>query len=290
MDWTRQGADWPNRTASRFIKVGTLTWHVQRMGAGPVLLLAHGTGAATHSWRGLMPALAKHFTVVAPDLPGHGFTSAPPAYRMTLKDMSGALAELLHTLGDMPEIAVGHSAGAAILARMTLDGTITPKILVALNGALLPLPGMHGQFFGGMAKMLALLPVVPWLFTWRAGDREAVSKMIASTGSTLEPAGVDLYGRLLRDPVHVSNVLAMMANWELDALARDLPLLKPRLALIVAEGDRAVPVKVARKVMALVPGAELIMQPKLGHLSHEEAPAETARLIVSAVQAAYATP
>jgi magnesium chelatase accessory protein len=66
----------------------------------------------------------------------------------------------------------------------------------------------------------------------------------------------------------------------LEALARDLPRLQQRLVLVVAEGDRAVPVKVARKVMALVPGAEMMMQPRLGHLSHEEAPAETAALIV----------
>jgi magnesium chelatase accessory protein len=280
MDWTRDGADWPNRATSRFIRAGNLTWHVQRMGTGPVLLLAHGTGAATHSWRDLMPALARHFTVIAPDLPGHGFTGAPPSYRMTLKDMAAGLADLLRAMGDTPEIAVGHSAGAAILARMALDGSITPTTLVALNGALLPLPGMHGQFFGGMAKMLALMPAVPWLFSWRAGDRAAVEKMIASTGSTLDAAGITLYGRLLRDPAHVGNVLAMMANWELEALARDLPRLQQRLVLVVAEGDRAVPVKVARKVMALVPGAEMMMQPRLGHLSHEEAPAETAALIV----------
>ena len=70
------GRDWPNRAASRTVRAAGLNWHVQVMGSGPVLLLAHGTGAATHSWRGLAPLLAQHFTVVAPDLPGHGYTEA----------------------------------------------------------------------------------------------------------------------------------------------------------------------------------------------------------------------
>ncbi len=270
---------------------GALHWHVQRMGQGagkPVLVLAHGTGSATHSWRGLMPALARDFDVIAPDLPGHGFTGAPPAYRMTLPDMAAALADLLHALGASPAMLVGHSAGAAIAARLVLDGAAEPALVVALNGALLPLPGMHGQFFGGMAKMIAMMPAVPWFFAWRARDRSAVEKLIAGTGSTLDEPGVDFYARLLRDQGHVGNVLAMMANWELEALARDLPRLGSRLVLVAADQDRAVPPKVARKVEALVPGARLIIQKGLGHLSHEEAPAETAALLAGLMQEATA--
>jgi magnesium chelatase accessory protein len=285
MDWARDGADWPHRSSSTFVKVGALNWHVQRMGAGPVLLLAHGTGAATHSWRDLMPELARHFSVVGVDLPGHGFTTAPPNYRMNLQDMSDMLGDLVRALGVAPAVAVGHSAGAAILARMILDGGASPAVLVALNGALLPIPGITGQMFSGMAKMIAMLPVVPWMLSWRATDRGAVKSIIEGTGSALDERGIDLYARLLRDPVHVSNVLAMMANWDLEGLQRDLPGLRSKLMLVVADRDRAVPAKVARKVAALVPGAEVHMQVGLGHLSHEEAPRETASLIAELARA-----
>jgi magnesium chelatase accessory protein len=284
MEWQKDGADWPNRHTSAFIRRGALNWHVQRMGAGPTLLLAHGTGSSTHSWRDLMPALARHFDVIAPDLPGHGFTSAPPAYRMRLPDTANSLADLVQALGAKPALAVGHSAGAAIVARMALDGAIEPAAVVALNGALLPLPGMHGQFFGSIARMMVMMPAVPWLFSWRARDRSAVEKLIAGTGSTLDEAGIALYARLLRDQAHVGNVLAMMANWDLDALARDLPRLRERLVLVAATGDRAVPIKVAHKILALVPQARLIVQERLGHLSHEEAPAETASLLWQVMQ------
>jgi magnesium chelatase accessory protein len=43
----------------------------------PTVLLLHGTGASTHSWRALAPLLARRCTVVALDLPGHGFTGTP---------------------------------------------------------------------------------------------------------------------------------------------------------------------------------------------------------------------
>jgi magnesium chelatase accessory protein len=280
MDWTKDGTDWPNRTASRFVKVGGLSWHVQIMGEGPTIVLAHGTGAATHSFRELMPILARDFTVVAADLPGHGFTGAPASYRMNLPDMATAYADLLRTLGVAPVLAVGHSAGAAILARMVLDGGIAPAALVALNGALLPIPGMSGQIFSGVAKLLAMVPAVPWFFSWHAGDPATVARTIGGTGSTLDAAGLKYYGRLLGDQAHVGNVLAMMANWDLEPLQRDLPSLRTQLVLVAADGDRAVPLKVSQKVQALVPSARIIVQNGYGHLSHEEAPAETAALIL----------
>ena len=73
LDWDRDGRHWPHREASRFVTSGGIRWHVQVMGCepgtAPVLLLLHGTGASTHSWRGVMPALADRYTLVAPDLP-----------------------------------------------------------------------------------------------------------------------------------------------------------------------------------------------------------------------------
>jgi magnesium chelatase accessory protein len=284
MEWARQGADWPNRSASRFVRAGGLRFHVQVMGQGPGLLLVHGTGSATHSFRDMLPLLARDFTVMAADLPGHGFTGAPPSWRMTLPDMSAALGDVLAAMDMRPDVVAAHSAGAAIAARMALDGRMSPRLLVSLNGALLPIPGLPGQFFSGVAKTLARIPVVPWLFSWRAGDRASVAKMLAGTGSSIDPAGIDLYARLLRDTGHVANVLAMMANWELEKLARDLPHLSPHLLLVVADGDKAVPMSVARKVARLVPGSEVVVQAGLGHLSHEERPAETASLILRAAR------
>ncbi|MFI5243279.1 MAG: alpha/beta fold hydrolase, partial [Gemmatimonadales bacterium] len=75
--WVEMGARWPNGHASRFIDAGGQRWHIQIMGRGPALLLVHGIGAATHTWHELAPRLSARFTVIAPDLPGHGFTTAP---------------------------------------------------------------------------------------------------------------------------------------------------------------------------------------------------------------------
>lgn len=279
-DWATDGADWPNRAASRFVQAAGFTWHVQVAGTGPVMLLAHGTGSATHSWRGLLPKLADRFTVIAPDLPGHGFTAMPPAQRLTLPGMAWGLRELLRTLDARPVAAVGHSAGAAVLVRMALDGHLPVRALVSLNGALLPLGGMPGPIFSPLARMMVLLPGVPTVLSWQASDPGAVRRLLEGTGSPTDEEGLRFYGRLLRRPAHIEAALSMMANWDLEPLAREMPRLSPPLVLVVGSNDRTIPPAHADRVRRVLPAARIIMQPGLGHLAHEERPAEAAQLIL----------
>jgi magnesium chelatase accessory protein len=279
--WEHEGRHWPNREASRFIRAGGFRWHVQVAGDGPALLLLHGTGAATHSWRDLLPLLAAHFTVIAPDLPGHGFTDTPPAHALSLPGMAGAVQALLAALAAKPVLVAGHSAGAAVAALMALDGMIAPRALISLNGALLPLRGGPGDLFifSAMARMLASVPVVPWLISRRAQDRKAIERLLRGTGSTLDARGVALYGLMVRHSAHVAAALGMMAAWDLHPLARALPRLPCPLTLVVGENDRTIPPADAQRVRAILPSARIVSLPGLGHLAHEEDPGAVSALI-----------
>ena len=279
LHWERDGADWPNRDASAFVTAAGLRWHVQRLGAGPVVLLLHGTGAATHSWRDLAPLLAADHTVIAPDLPGHGFTSGAAPARLSLPGMARAVDGMLAELGVRPALAVGHSAGAAVLVRMCLDGTIAPRALVSLNGALLPFGGVPGRVFSPLARLLSRSTLVPRLFAARARERAAVERLIRSTGSTLDARGIALYQRIVGNPGHAAAALAMMANWDLGALSRELPRLRVPLTLVVGERDRTVSPTEAARVARLLPSARLVRLPGLGHLAHEEDPQQIARIV-----------
>jgi magnesium chelatase accessory protein len=270
--WEKDGRDWPNRTASRFVEAGGLNWHVQLMGQGPCLLLLHGTAAATHSWRDLAPLLAPHFTLIAPDLPGHGFTSSLPQARVSLAGFSEALRALLNKLQASPDLVLGHSAGAAIALRMALDGAITPRAIFSLNGALLPLGDEHAAFFTRAARLMVGLPFVSKLCAWRASKHEVAAKLLRDTGSEIGPRGVELYTRLFGYPGHIRAALTMMAQWQLRPLLRDLPRLVPALFLLVGSRDRAVPPMQARRIQAIQPAARIITLEGLGHLAHEEAP------------------
>jgi magnesium chelatase accessory protein len=279
LTWEHERQTWPNAQYSRFVRAGGVDWHVQRAGSGDVVLLVHGTGASTHSWRAMFPLLAERFDVVAMDLPGHAFSSPLPIESMTMRGLSKALAGLLSVLEAEPTIVVGHSAGAAILARMLIDGRAGAQMLVSINGALLPFRGMAGQIFSPAAKLFARLGFWPDWIAHRARRTDVAGRLIAGMGSKLDASGNELYTRLARSPGHVEAALRMMAGWDLAALERDLPTLRVPLLLIVGGRDRAIAPADAARVHALVRDSAVVELADGGHLVHEELPRETAALI-----------
>ena len=278
-DWAREGGDWPNREASRFVLAGGLWWHVQVMGSGPALLLLHGTAAATHSWRDVAPKLARDFTVIAPDLPGHGFTETPQGDGLSLPGMARGVAALVKALGVDPVFAVGHSAGAAVALRLSIDRGMAPGGVVSLNGALQPFPGSSGHIFPALAQLLFLNPLAVKGFAWRASRPGAVARLIESTGSRLDARGLELYRRLFSTTGHVAGALGMMSRWSLGPLQADLERVSAPLTLVTAEGDRAVAPGVAEATLGRVAGARLVRVPGRGHLAHEEDPEGAAGIV-----------
>jgi magnesium chelatase accessory protein len=280
LSFAADGYDWPNREASRFVNAAGLTWHVQISGQGPVLLLLHGTGASTHSWRHLEPFLRPHFTVVALDFPGHGFTQSPPPELLTLPGMAASIAELLRVMNVAPEFAAGHSAGAAVISRMTLDGQITPRGLISLNGALVPFGGVATHFFAPLAKFLFINPLISRLFAWKGQEAATIDHVIRSSGSTIDAEGLEFYRRLVSSPGHISAALGMMANWELEALHKELPRLGVPLLLIAGQNDKTIGPEEAFAIQALIPSAKVHVLRGLGHLAHEERADDVAALML----------
>lgn len=283
--WEVEGQDWPNREHSRFVRTAMLDWHVQVAGPegghAPVLLLVHGTGAATHSWRDLLPLLARHYTVIAPDMPGHGFTRGRIAGGQSLPGMAKALAELLGKLGYAgPEVIVGHSAGAAIGMRMAMD-TGLDTTMIGLTPALMPFPGLAARLFPAMARALFVNPFTAMIFAQLASSEGEVARFLKkSTGSRVDARGIACYHRLFRTSDHCAGAIGMMANWDLETFAADLPSFAGPALLVHGERDSMVPRDSVERAAALIPGATLTELPDLGHLAHEESPELLAAMIV----------
>jgi magnesium chelatase accessory protein len=246
LDWAKDGRDWPNHAASRFVEAASMRWHVQVMGQGPALLLLHGTGAATHSWRDVMPKLA--------------------------------VAGLLRTLNVNPIRAVGHSAGAAVLVRMAVERLFAPQDIISFNGAFFPVTGVAGQFFSPLAKTFANATLVQKLFS-KMADRKAVERLLRDTGSTIDAEGITLYQKLFSNEGHIAGTLGMMAAWDLHWVPQDLKNLPVPMTLVFASGDRTIPPARAAEAAKLVPHPSLIEIKGLGHLAHEEDPTGAAAII-----------
>ena len=240
----------------------------------PTLLLLHGTAASTHSWRGLAPRLAaRGWRVVAPDLPGHALSGMLPKPQRSLPGMATAVAAALDALAWRPTAVIGHSAGAALMVRMALDGALPGARLLGLNAALLPFDGLAGLLYPKAAWLLAASPGMARLGAWRARDLQGIRRLVASCGSVLDEDGMDHYAQLLRSPAHMAGVLAMMARWDLTPLTRDLARLDRALHLLVGQRDAAVPPSQAYRLARQYAQVQVHELGDLGHLAHEEDPA-----------------
>lgn len=279
LDWNREGKMWPNREASTFVTAGRAHWHVQQMGEGPPLLLIHGTGASVHSWRDLMPLLAKDYSVTAIDLPRHAFTQGHDAYAMSLPAMAREIAALMAVLEIEPAAIIGHSAGAAIALQLALDHRFAGPI-IGLSAALRPFPGAMAQIFPAIAKALFVNPLVPRFFAGTidlAGGAERF--MWRSTRSRIDAVGMACYRTLLKNPDHAGGGLAMMANWDLPSLKARMGEVANRVLLIHGAQDPAIPLDWAKDAAGWLANVRLDVLPGLGHLAHEEAPGKVAALI-----------
>ena len=292
-DWTTDGKDWPNRESSGFVRAGGYEWHVQQMGStdpnAPVCLLLHGTGAATHSWRALMPLLAQRYHVVAMDLPGHGFTKGS-GQRPTLKGMAAAVAALLDALKLTPALIVGHSAGVAIGVQMLLDRNWQIP-LVGFAPALMPFPGLAARIFPSLAKMLFTNPFVAIIFSRMAQAPGQTAKFLArATGSKIDQDGEKFYTRLFSTSGHCDGAIRMMANWQLEPLRDKLGRLETPVLLIHPATDAAIPKSAVMDAAALIAGCETLELPGLGHLAHEEDPAQAAKIVAQFAKAKANSP
>ena len=281
LDWDREGLIWPHREASTFVPVGKARWHVQRMGSGPPLLLLHGTGASVHSWRDLMPLLAQGYTVIAPDLPRHAFTTGHDAYAMSLPTMAGEVAALLEALDVAPAAIVGHSAGSALALQLALAHGYGGPI-VGLSAALRPFPGPLAQIYPAIAKALFVNPLVPRLFSgtidWAGGAKRFLWN---STRSRIDPVGFECYRTLFKNAQHAGGGLAMMANWDLPGLRARMGEVRNPVLLVHGAKDPAIPLAWARDAAGWLAQARLEVLPGLGHLAHEEAPEQAAARIAA---------
>jgi magnesium chelatase accessory protein len=277
----RLPADWPHREFSRSLRVGALDWHVQVAGQGPVLLMLHGSGASGHSWAGLLPALAARATVVAPDLPGHGFTTGATLASLTLPRITEALQALLAALKlPAPLMVAGHSAGAALALRWALTVATPPRALLGFNPSLIAPPELYTRLLAPLLNPLATSVPVGWLLAAVASRSGAIDRLLDSTKSRLTEPQRACYRTLFRDPERVRGAMGFMAAADLPALLSEGERLPCPPTFVLGASDAWVPERPLRAVIERAfPGAKMLTWPG-GHLLHEERGGEATALIL----------
>ena len=211
---------WPNENLSSFVDAAGLRWHIQRSGSGPNILLVHGFAASTHSWRELIPMLARHYSVLAVDLPGHGRTSAIPSVLCSISGIGNMLTILLENLNFQPafvvdirlarsSFAIWHSATKSIRASLS-----------ASTGHSCRCSASAARLFHAWASVSPRARCCIEFSPRRAFNRRNVARVLESTGSRVSEKDIDLYAKLLQQPAHVMSALSLMSKWDLGSFMR----------------------------------------------------------------------
>jgi len=247
-----------------------------QLGSGPVLLLIHGMGGTFENWQAVIEPLARHHTVVAPDLPGHG-TSAPGGGDYSLGALAAGLRDLLIALGHERRALVGHSLGGGIAMQFAYHfPEITERLVLVSSGGLGP----------EVSPVLraAALPGADLFIAATAGPGRTVGSAIAR--------GLAAVG--LRPNTDVAEVLRGYSSLaEPDRRAAFLATLRSVIGtggqrvhagdrLYLAEGtpvliiwgarDPIIPLRHGENAHKAIPGSHLEVFEGVGHLPQLEAP------------------
>jgi pimeloyl-ACP methyl ester carboxylesterase len=246
-------------------------------GQGPVLLLIHGMASSSAAWTPVIPALAERFTVLAPDLLGHG-TSAKPAADYSLGAHASLLRDLCVLLGHERATVVGHSFGGGVALQFAYQFPERCERLVLVGSGGLGrevTPLLRALALPGSEHVLPLFCAGPLRDAgtavanglWRVGVRaSAAAQEIWRGYASLADADARIaFFRTLRSVVDIDGQ-NVSADDRLH-LAADLPTL-----IVWGARDPIIPVAHAHRAHAAILGSQVAIFEGVGHFPHCEAP------------------
>ncbi|MFF4518386.1 alpha/beta fold hydrolase [Streptomyces mirabilis] len=258
-------------------------------GHGPTLVLIHGYPQTWYEWHDIMPALAKHYTVIAPDLPGAGKSDAP-ASGYDKKTMAADLHALLASLGKDHNVnVVGHDIGTMVAYAYAAQYPKSVKKLV-LSEAPIPDPSIYkfpaltakgpGVWNFGFFSLQTGLPeslIQGRELTWAKGFMRG----IAVHKDALTDDDLNVFASYLRDYSHLEASFAWFRTFPQDiadnARFQKKPLTMPVLAI---GADGSLGSSIGKQVRHYAKHVTPVVVPDSGHWIYEEHPTETTSLLL----------
>jgi magnesium chelatase accessory protein len=276
--------DWPNRSFSRKVRTGDLSWHVQVAGNGPIhVLLLHGTGSSAHTWGELFTELAKKYTVIAPDLPGHGFTRNLGAKNLNLDALAAKLSELREALNiEYFDHIIGHSAGATLALSYTLQNK-QAKTIVGLNPSLISLPNFYHRFVAPFLNPIVTSSFFTAVLADLLPHTKMIDSLIDSTNTNLNTEKRNRYKTLFKNADHLNGSMSFMAGTDIPGLLEQCKKIQSKLTFILTEDDGWIPAQALQQVIKQYFAQAKVIKIQGGHMFHEANEAYAIGLVEAAL-------
>jgi pimeloyl-ACP methyl ester carboxylesterase len=239
-------------------------------GEGPPIILIHGITSSSESWKEIGPRLARHHTVLAPDLLGHG-QSAKPRGDYSMGAFASGLRDLVVALGIGPATVVGHSLGGGVAMQFSYQfPERTERLALVASGGLGA--DVHGLLraatLPGSELVLPLLASRRFLAAGRALGI-ALSRIGISLGT--DALEIARGHASLHDPetrsAFIHSLRASVDPGGQRVRATDRLYLANELPLLIVWGarDRVIPLAHGEDAHALVPGSRFEVFARAGH-------------------------
>jgi pimeloyl-ACP methyl ester carboxylesterase len=256
--------------------------YVEEQGKGSPVLLIHGFGASTYTWRHVAPELAKTHRVIAVDLKGFGQSDKPFDSRYSVFDQAELLAQLIEEKDLRNLTLVGHSFGGGIAlllaleANERLEGRITKLVLLDSIAYPQNIPVFFRLLDVPLVSHLGVRMVPPSVQT------RVALKIAYFDDSKIDEDEVDAYAAPLKTEAGKHAIIYSARQIVPDGLAEiseryktiELPTL-----ILWCDHDRIVPLEVGLKLRRTLPNSTLRLVEDCGHMPQEEQPASTLKLL-----------
>ncbi|MBA3741152.1 MAG: alpha/beta hydrolase [Chloroflexi bacterium] len=254
---------------------GTVAWDV--FGAGPPVVLVHGTPSWSYLWRNVVPGLAREFTVHVFDLPGYGDSPAPSDGNVSIATHATTLVELLDFWALEAPAAAGHDIGGAILLRAHLIHQRALQRLVLIDAvALAPWITPTTRHIQAHLDVYGTMPNEIF-------DRVAAAHLRTAVHGDFDESAFDAYHGRWRGVQGQAAYLHRVAHFDEEHTRQFEPLLGTiRVPALVVWGanDEWLDQALARRLGALIPRSAIRLIAGAGHFAMEDAPAEVTQTLL----------
>lgn len=248
-----------------------------KRGRGPVLLLLHGLGCDHRTWDPVIDSLAEHFTVIAPDLLGHGQSEKPRA-DYSVGGYANGMRDLLTVLNVDKATVVGHSFGGGVAMQFAYQfPERTERLMLVATGGLGPevTPAIRAITTPGFHQAMGVL-TLPGVRHVNGTALRALSHSGLSHLRDLDEVA-DIYDSF-RDPqarAAIRHVVRAVVDWRGQIVTMaDRAYLTEAMPMAVVWGrdDMVIPVSHAARASQLAPKARVEVMERCGHFPHKDHP------------------
>jgi pimeloyl-ACP methyl ester carboxylesterase len=255
-----------------------------KTGQGPALLLLHGLGCDHTSWASVIDSLARRYTVIAPDLLGHGGSDKPRA-DYSVGGYANGMRDLLTVLGIDKVTVVGHSFGGGVAMQFAYQfPERTERMVLIAPGGLGPEvnPAIRAVTTPGFHQVMAALALPGVRHAGKVGLR-ALSRTPFKHARDLDEVA-EIY-ESFKDPRArhaIRHVVKAVVDWRGQIVTMaDRAYLTEAMPMCVVWGrdDRVIPVRHASNAAMLAPKARVEVIPNAGHFPHKDHPERFVRIV-----------